>query len=298
MCVRVVRLFRAATFAGGELPTPGTVVLDANGTVLQRDTRDGVRIPVTLDRVAPIMVDATISAEDQRFGAHPGVDPIAIVRAAALLRSNRSGASTIQQQLARGLYLDGGGGWLPVRKLREMVLALRIDAHNSDAAIIEAYLNAVYYGRGAYGVEAAARIYFGTSARNLDVAQAAFLAGLPQMPGGYDPDQHLDAAKARQAYVLGRLREDGHISREREREAAAEPLALLPPLAPVIAPHFVAYALDELRQLRPDLADRAGLVIETKCDSLRLMARKLTEMGQAGVVHEGCIQEIVISLYR
>lgn len=263
----------------GRIPPAGTVVLAADGTVLQRDTREGIRIPVSLAQVAPLMVEATISAEDQRFGQHPGVDPIAVGRAALTLGSNRSGASTLQQQLARRLYLRGGGGPLPLRKLREMVLALRVDAQNSQDDILSAYLNAVYYGRGAYGVEAAARVYFGTSARNLDLAQAAFLAGLPQLPAGYDPDLHPEAAKARQAYVLGRLRDDGKIGPEAEAAARSEDLRLLPQLAPPVASHFVAMARAELERVRPDLAGRPGLVIETTLDAgLQAEAERVATM--------------------
>ncbi|MEX1103196.1 MAG: transglycosylase domain-containing protein [Dehalococcoidia bacterium] len=245
---------------------PGTVVLDANGTVLQRDAREGLRIPVDLEQVAPFAVEATIAAEDQRFGTHPGVDPLAIGRAITTVFSEPSGASTIQQQLARRLYLDEGQPLL-IRKPREMLLALRIDARNSDDEILEAYLNAIYYGRGAYGIEAAARVFFGVSAGNLNLAQAAFLAGLPQLPSELDPTTDATAANERQQYVLDRMAADGHISPEMADAAAAEPLALLPNLAPTIAPHFVELALAELATLRPDLAGKPGLVIETTLDA-------------------------------
>ena len=251
----------------GQLRAAGTVVLDANGTVLRRDTEAGVRIPVTLNQVAPIVLQATVSAEDQRFEHHPGIDPLAIGRAVAHIGSSQSGASTITQQLARRLYLDGGGGPLPIRKLREAVLALRIEAHNDKDAILAAYLNDIYYGRGAYGIEAAARIYFGTSAKNLDLARAALLAGLPQDPTGYDVDANPAAARGRQAYVLARLRDDGKISREAESAALAEDLQLLGVDAAPIAPHFVEYALAEVARVRPDLVGKAGLVIETTLDA-------------------------------
>lgn len=245
---------------------PGTVVLDANGTVLRRDTRDGIRIPVELDQVAPVAIEATLAAEDQRFGSHPGVDPLAIARSVTTLFSEPSGASTIQQQLARRLYLDEGQP-LVIRKPREMLLALRIDARNSDDEILEAYLNAIYYGRGAYGIEAAARVFFGVSAGNLNLAQAAFLAGLPQLPSELDPSADATGAKARQRYVLDRMAADGRISGEAAEAAAAEPLTLLPELAPTIAPHFVDFALAELAGVRPDLAGEPGLVIETTLDA-------------------------------
>src|SRR5438445_5312408 len=186
---------------------PGTVVLDAHGSVLERDMSAGVRIPTTIDRVAPRMLQATISAEDRRFLQHVGVDPIAITRALAN-SSAPSGASTITQQLARRLYLADDSSPLALRKAHEALIALQLEANRSKAEILALYLNDVYYGRGAYGIEAAARVYFGVSAENLDLAQAAYLAGLPQRPSEYDDA----AAKARQRYVLARMAEDGWIS--------------------------------------------------------------------------------------
>src|SRR5919204_1431702 len=186
---------------------PGTVYLDAHGSVLERDGSAGLRIPTTLDRVAPRMLQATISAEDRRFLLHPGVDPLAVARALAD-RSRPSGASTITQQLARGLYLADDASPLAVRKAHEALIALQLEANRSKAEILQLYLNDVYYGRGAYGVEAAARVYFGIGAANLDLAHAAYLAGLPQRPSEYDDA----AALTRQGYVLERMTEDGWIS--------------------------------------------------------------------------------------
>src|SRR5712664_1098792 len=156
---------------------PGTVLLDAHGNVLERDLSAGVRIPTTIDRVAPRMLQATISSEDLRFLQHFGVDPIAIGRALANSRAP-SGASTITQQLARGLYLADDSSPLAVRKTHEALIALQLEGNRSKAEILQLYLNDVYYGRGAYGVEAAARVYFGVGAANLDLAHAAYLAGL------------------------------------------------------------------------------------------------------------------------
>ena len=243
----------------------GAVVLDREGAVLYRESADGLHIPIGLEDVAPIAVAATVAAEDQRFWQHPGVDPLAVVRAAASLPSIRSGASTITQQLARALYLDASDP-LPLRKPREALLALQLEAHYSKDEILQAYLNEVYYGRGAYGIEAAARAYFGVPARELDLAQASLLAGLPQRPG-LDPLVHPEGARARQAYVLGRLEADGVISAAQAAEAATVDLAVLPPERESLAPHFVGYVFDELRTLRPDLAARDDLIIETTLDS-------------------------------
>lgn len=267
---------------GDRVVLPGTVVLDAHGAVLQRGSRDGFRIPVALGDVAPVMLQATISAEDRRFLSHTGVDPLAITRALMTRDTRPSGASTITQQLARRLYLAQDARPAVVRKVDEMRIATMLEARASKAEILALYLNDVYYGRGAYGVEAAARAYFGTSARNLDLARAAYLAGLPQRPSEYD-----DAASLRrQRYVLDRMAEDGWITGQQSQAAAAERLALLDDVARPIAPEFVAYALAELARVRPDLAGRDGLVIETTLDaalqseSERLARRRLAEIAE------------------
>src|SRR2546427_6011230 len=244
---------------------PGTVVLDAHGNVLERDMSAGVRIPTTIDRVAPRMLQATISAEDRRFLQHVGVDPIAVARALSN-SSSPSGASTITQQLARRLYLADDSSPLAVRKTHEALIALQLEASRSQADILQLYLNDVYYGRGAYGVEAAARVYFGIGAANLDLAHAAYLAGLPQRPSEYD--SVIDAAAhARQSYVLARMVEDGWITKVQADAAAAERVDILPDSLPPIAHQFVAFARAELARLRPDLAGRDGLVIETTLDA-------------------------------
>ena len=287
-------LLAYARFAPLEAPelratVPGTVVLDAHGTVLERATQDGMRIPVSLDRVAPRMLQATISAEDRRFLQHPGVDPIAIARAALGAVDQRSGASTITQQLARRLYLADSSEPLALRKLHEASLALQLEANRSKGELLALYLNDIYYGRGAYGVEAAARLYFGVGAANLDLAHAAYLAGLPQRPSGYDPAPDPAPARARQGYVLGRMADDGWITADEARAAAALPIEVLPATGAPIAHEFVSLARAELARVRPDLAGRDGLVIETTLDAglqrevERLMRIRLDEFRDRNV---------------
>src|SRR3989441_756983 len=224
----LVSLTAVARFAPLEAPEarlvlPGTVVLDAHGTVLEHEGGDGLRIPVTLEAIAPRMLQATISAEDRRFQRHVGIDPLAIARAATTAGTQRSGASTITQQLARRLYLADDASPLALRKAHEALIALELEGRRSKADILDLYLNDVYYGHQAYGVEAAARVYFGISARNLDLAHAAYLAGLPQRPSAYDPASDPAPARARQAYVLARMLEDGWITRAVADAAAAQP---------------------------------------------------------------------------
>jgi penicillin-binding protein 1C len=246
---------------------PGTVVLDAHGIVLARSAEDGIRIPVGLEAIAPRMLQATISAEDRRFLIHPGVDPVAAARAILRQGDQPSGASTITQQLARRLYLAGDAEPVLARKAREALLAFQLEANRSKSEILSLYLNDVYYGRGAYGIEAAARVYFGISAANLDLAHAAYLAGLPQRPSGLDPAADPAPALARQAYVLTRMAGDGWITRADADAAAAYAIELREDAQPAIASAFVGYARAELARIRPDLAARSGLTIETTLDA-------------------------------
>jgi len=274
-----------------KLALPGTVVLDSSGAVLERDARAGFRIPVPLDRIAPRMLQATISAEDRHFLSHVGVDPLAIARALATLQTQPSGASTLTQQLARRLYLPDDARPLLLRKADEARIALQLEANHTKAELIALYLNDVYYGRGAYGVEAAARVFFGISARNLDLAHAAYLAGLPQRPSEFDDD----AALARQAYVLRRMAEDTWITPSESAAALRQQIALVPPESIPSAHQFVAYARAELARVRPDLAKRDGLVIETTLDAglqseterlarARLAPLAKREVGNAAIV--------------
>jgi penicillin-binding protein 1C len=267
---------------------PGTVVLDARGVVLARATTDGTRIPVSLGAIAPRMLQATISAEDRRFLVHPGIDPLAAARALLHRDDQPSGASTITQQLARRLYLAGDAGPVLPRKSHEALLAIQLEANRSKRDILALYLNDVYYGRGAYGVEAAARAYFGISAGNLDLAHAAYLAGLPQRPSAFGADDPA-LARARQAYVLARMAEDGWISHADADAAARETVSVRTDAPLTVGAAFVSYARDELARIRPDLADRTGIVIETTLDAglqsevERLMRLRLAALADRSV---------------
>ena len=251
-----------------QAPPAGTVIVDRHGSPLLRDASEGVHIPVSLDEIAPIAVSASVAAEDRRFWRHPGVDPLAVAHALTQVATERSeprGASTITQQLARRLYLSGTDSPGLLRKAREALIALQLEARYAKRDLIEAYLNHVYYGRGAYGIEAAARRYFGVSARHLDLAQASYLAGLPQLPSVYGDES--PAARARQRYVLDRMVAIGAITAHQAAQATSAPLAFAEAGEPALAPHFTAMVGEELARVRPDLAERAGLIIETTLDS-------------------------------
>ncbi len=253
-----------------QAPAAGTLLVDRYGVPLLRDSSEGTRIPVSLDDIAPIVVSATVAAEDQRFWRHPGVDPFAVARALtdALARQGQPrGASTLTQQLARRLYLPDDDAPALLRKAREALIALQLEARLPKRELLETYLNHVYYGRGAYGIEAAARRYFGVSARHLDLAQASYLAGLPQSPALYGDEQAPAGALSRQRYVLDRLAATGVITAAQAAEASGYPLGFAGEADAPLAPHFATMVLGELASLRPDLVDRPGLVIETTLDA-------------------------------
>ncbi len=192
-------------------PTIGTVVYDRNGEVLHEFYREN-RVIIGLDEMSPYFVDAIIATEDRDFREHWGVDVFGILRAAGRnLRAGRvvQGASTITQQLARDLFLTQEVTL--ARKLKEALLALRIEQTYSKDRIIELYLNQIYFGDGAYGVEAAARSILGKDASDLTLADAALLAGLPKNPGGYSPRRHPDRALKRRALVLSMMVESGAV---------------------------------------------------------------------------------------
>ncbi len=186
-----------------------TRILDRNGNLLYEilDPSAGRRTYVTLDKISPALVAATIATEDKDFYIHPGFDPAAIIR--ALWENYRTkgqggGASTITQQLARALLLspEERAERTYSRKAREIILAAEITRRYSKDDILELYLNEIYYGNLAYGIEAASETYFGKTANQLTLAEASFLAGLPQSPSVYDIYSNRDVTLARQQQVL------------------------------------------------------------------------------------------------
>jgi penicillin-binding protein 1A len=183
-----------------------SVVYAANGRVLATLRSSFNRQPVALDRIAPILIAAVLDTEDHTFWIHGGMDVEAAVRAALADVSAGSavqGGSTIAQQLVKGTYLTDEKTL--TRKVREAVLAERLEQKYTKAQILDAYLNFVYLGNGAYGVQAASREYFGVDADHLNLAQAALLAGLIQAPSGYDPLVNPAGARQRRSEVLSRM---------------------------------------------------------------------------------------------
>lgn len=184
-------------------------------------------IYVTIDKIPEHMIKALVAVEDARFWHHKGVDYLAIIRAVSkdiLAGRIKEGASTITQQLAKVVFLSPEK--TVIRKLKEATLAYRLEKNLTKDEILELYLNKIYFGHGAYGVEMAARSYFGKSISQVDLAEAALLCGLIKAPSRYTPYNNLDKAKQRQQVVLTRMLEEGYITQEQVNEAYQQPLYL------------------------------------------------------------------------
>jgi len=227
------------------------------------------RIPVELDDIPLYLQQATIAVEDSRFYSHQGFDLKGILRAMWVnirAREVREGASTITQQVARTLFLNRERTYY--RKLREVILAWRIERRFSKSDILRMYLNQIFYGHNAYGVEAASQIYFSKSARDLTLGEAALIAGLTQAPNKYSPLHNLQLSLQRRHYVLRRMAEEGYLDGQQAREAAAEPVHLRPNYQPINkSPYFVEHVRKYLEEkYGSDMLYRGGLKVYTTLD--------------------------------
>lgn len=236
------------------------------------DPQGGRRTVVDLQRMPKALRDATIAVEDANFYENPGVDLRGIVR--AMLQNYQSqevvsGASTITQQLVRNVLLppEQRSAVSFERKLREAILAFKVSRKYSKDQILGMYLNEVYYGNQAYGVEAAAQTYFGKHVWELNVAEATLIAGLPQSPTVLNPLTNLAGAKARQKITLGLMVKFGYITTAEARAAFGAPLNFVPQQTSLVAPHFVFYVRQLLEQrYGPDVLYRGGLRVVTSLD--------------------------------
>lgn len=257
------------------LNTPSVRIVDRNGRLLYESLPEvgGRHTVVSLQAVAPACRQATIAVEDRNFYSHPGVDLSGILRALWInLQAGdvRSGGSTITQQVARTVLLDAGerGERSLRRKLREAYLAIWLTRRFSKDEILALYLNQTYYGGMAYGIEAASQTFFGKPAARLDLAECALLVGLPQAPSVYNPFTDPEAARKRQAVVLGLMVEAGQIDAETQAQAQREPLVFAETPYPMQAPHFVMMARAEVDRLfSPEqVYAYGGLTVRTTLD--------------------------------
>jgi membrane peptidoglycan carboxypeptidase len=260
-----------ANLSTARLPL-STRIYDRTGTILLAEIHQGSdrRHIVPLRQVAPAMQKATVAVEDRTFYQHGGLNFLRTGQAGLddllHLRFNQGG-STITQQLVKNIYLSGDRSIL--RKLDEAILAVEIEHQYSKAQILEAYLNRVYYGNRSYGVEAAAQSYFAKPASQLSLAEAAFLAGLPQAPTELDPYSNLNGAKARQHVVLDAMVRAHDITPAQARTASAQALTLQKPSTSddVKAPGFVHWVAAQLEKTYGEqLLKSGGLTVITSLD--------------------------------
>jgi penicillin-binding protein 1A len=252
---------------------PNLTILASDGTVLaERGLRRGY---VRLDRLPPYLPQAVLATEDRRFYNHLGVDPVGLVRAGMrnlIAGSVVQGGSTITQQLAKNLFLSPDRTM--ARKLEEAMYAIWLERRFTKDEILELYLNRVYFGGGTYGVEAAARRYFGRSARSVTLTQAALLAGLLKAPSRYAPTRSVELATTRVDVVLDNMVEAGFLSSAEAETAAAEPLRLRTFSDETGYP----YAVDWVAETLPEVVGNTegDLVVETTIDAGLQRAAQLT----------------------
>jgi len=265
-------------------PSIITEVFSDDGEVIGRFWEEK-RIVVPLDELPPHLIQAFVAAEDARFFVHEGVDILGIIRALfknLAARKIEQGGSTITQQVTRSLLLKNTERTYR-RKAREAILSLQIEKNFSKKRILFLYLNQIYLGKGAYGVEAAARTYFNKPGKDLALAESAILAGLPQAPSRYSPVLNFDRAKARQKYVLERMYEEGYITREQVIDALETPLNIQTTTentfakAPYFSEHVRRYLLAKYGR---DLLYRGGLKVFTTLNlKLQRAASEAVEKG-------------------
>jgi len=248
-----------------------TKILDRNGEVLYDIFVDQRRTPIEdISKIPDYLKQATVAVEDRNFYEHQGFDPTGYARAVynIIFKRKLQGGSTLTQQLVKNVLLTSER--TIIRKLKEFILTLQIEQRYSKDDILLLYLNEVPYGGTAYGVEAAAETYFGKNVSELNLVESAILAGLPQSPSRYSPYSNTpDAYVDRTGQVLRRMREDGYITEEQEKEAVdmLADVEFQPRGASFRAPHFVQYVQESLEErYGASAVEQGGLVVTTTLD--------------------------------
>lgn len=248
-----------------------TKIYDRNGELLYDIFQNQNRTPIKLDEVPEVVKKTTIAIEDKDFYKHRGFDIWGILRSfyrLIIYRRIEGGGSTLTQQLVKNALLTSDQS--VVRKLKELILAIQTERSYSKDQILEMYLNEIPYGGTAYGIEAAANLYFGKSAKDLDLAESSLLAGLPQRPSVYSPyGSQPELAKVRQAEVLRRMVEDGYITDEDSNRAKNQELIYRTSRNEIgfKAPHFVLYVKQKLEeQYDTRTVEQGGLKVVTTLD--------------------------------
>lgn len=270
------------------VPEPLSRIIETPPTTLFAITGErlmviGGREAVPINRVSRDFINAVTATEDHRFWNHHGVDKLRTAKALwiTLFEPGRiQGASTITQQLAKNLFFSFQRSY--IRKFRELLVSLQIEARFSKEEILEAYVNQIPFGSRAHGIEQAARTFFDKAAADLTLAESALLAGLPQSPTRYNPFRYLERAQRRQRVVLARMVATGHITKAKARAAAAEPLELRPPSSRFsTANYFLDIVIRDLeRRYGTDTVHHGGLQVFTTLDpQLQLWATESLSKG-------------------
>lgn len=263
-----------------------TQIYDRTGQKLLYEIHgDEKRTMTDLENVSPNAINATIAIEDKKFYSHIGIDPKGILRSIYkdLIRGEKAqGGSTITQQLVKNSMLSSEKTY--TRKIKEIILALETEQKFSKEEILEMYFNQIPYGSNIYGIETASQAYFGKSAKDLDVAEAAMLAAIPQATTYYFPyGSHPDALETRREYIIGEMQEDGYINEQQAQEAKdADVFARLKPFVSEIeAPHFVMYIKDQLvEEYGVETVERGGLRVTTTLDyEMQMVAEDAVRKG-------------------
>ena len=245
-----------------------TKIFDRNENLLYKIYRNQNRTLVELKDVPLSLIQATIAIEDAEFYQHHGFSFKGILRAfwVNLKKGKIEGGSTITQQLVKNALLSPEKTWQ--RKIKEIILALMVEKKFAKDQILQMYLNEVGYGGAAYGVEEASQLYFGKPVKELNLAESALLAGLPASPTTYSPfGTQPEKAKERQLLVLRRMRQEGFITEEEEKQAASVDLVFAPQRTDIKAPHFVMYIKDLLvKKYGERIVEEGGLEVKTSLD--------------------------------
>lgn len=293
-----------------ELPDPNrllgrdvpesTKIYAKDETLLYEVHGEYKRTLVNLDQINPNLRNATLVAEDRNFYNHSGISITGLARAVivdVIYREKRQGGSTITQQFVKNAMLTNDKSFL--RKVKEIILSIELEARFSKDEIFKMYLNEIPYGRNAYGIEAAAQTYFNKKASDISIAESAYLAALPQAPSYYNPSgPNFDALEARQQYILNQMQELGYINEEELKTATEEKVAFQQIKNSIKAPHFVLYVQDYLAEkYGEETLQEGGLKVYTTLDpKLQEIAEKAVSDGAAKNIASGGYNAALVAI--